>query len=86
MTQRHFAIAIQLLKKPVFKYFKNKDVYFLFELLRLPMYVYYLSSFFSKHVYNRHINETKKAKTKIHKTIIRYNATVTPEVKLKEEQ
>ena len=29
---------------------------------------------------------TKKAKTKIHITVIRYKATVTPDIKLKEEQ
>ena len=28
----------------------------------------------------------KKSKTKIHITVIRYKATITPEIKLKEEQ
>ena len=42
--------------------------------------------FIHKHIYNRHMNKIKKVKTKIHKTVIKYNATVTPEIKLKEEQ
>ena len=42
--------------------------------------------FIHKRIYNRHINKTKKAKTKIHITVIRYKATVTPDIKLKEEQ
>ena len=42
--------------------------------------------FIQKHIYNRHINKMKKSKTKIHITIIRCKATITPEIKLKEEQ
>ena len=37
-------------------------------------------------MYNRRINKIKKAKTKLHKTVIIYKATVTPEIKFKEEQ
>ena len=45
------------------------------------------SSFFLyKHIYNRHINKIKKTKTKVHITVVRYKATITPEIKLKEEQ
>ena len=39
-----------------------------------------------KHIYNKHINEIKKAKTKIHITVISCETTITPEIKLKEEQ
>ena len=42
--------------------------------------------FIQKNIYNGHINKMKKTKTKIHITVIRCNATVTPEIKLKEEQ
>ena len=33
-----------------------------------------------------HINKIKKVKTKIHIRVIRCKATITPEMKLKEEQ
>ena len=33
-----------------------------------------------------HINKMKKTKTKIYITVIRCKATITPEIKLKEEQ
>ena len=42
--------------------------------------------FVQKHIYNGHINKMKKNKTKIHITVIRCKATITPEIKLKEEQ
>ena len=42
--------------------------------------------FIQKHIYNGHINKMKGTKTKIHKTVIRCNATITHEIKLKEEQ
>ena len=42
--------------------------------------------FLQKHIYNGHINKVKKTKTKIHITVIRCRATITPEIKLKEEQ
>ena len=42
--------------------------------------------FMHKHIYNRHIITVKKTKTKIYKTVITCKATVTPEIKLKEEQ
>ena len=42
--------------------------------------------FIQKHIYNGHINKMKKSKTKIHITVIRCKATITPEIKLKEEQ
>ena len=42
--------------------------------------------FIHKHIYNRHINKIKKAKTKIHKTVISCEVTVTPEIQLKVEQ
>ena len=38
-----------------------------------------------KDIYNKHINEIKKAKTKMHITVIRSKATVIPEIRLKEE-
>ena len=41
--------------------------------------------FIQKHIYNGHINNIKKTKTKIHVTVIRCKATITPEIKLKEE-
>ena len=37
-------------------------------------------------IYSKHINKIKNAKTNMHKTSIRCKATVTPEMKLKEEQ
>ena len=40
----------------------------------------------NKHIYNRHIKKLKKAKTNIHITVTRCKATVTSEIKLKEEQ
>ena len=39
-----------------------------------------------KHIQNGHINKMKKSKTKTHITVIRCKATITPEIKLKEEQ
>ena len=39
-----------------------------------------------KHIYNGHINKMEKSKTKIHITLINCKATITPEIKLKEEQ
>ena len=43
--------------------------------------------FIHKHIYNRNINKKiRKAKTKIHITVIRCNASGTPEIKLKGEQ
>ena len=45
-------------------------------------------SFFSSYIdtFTTHLNEIKKVETNIHKTVIRCKATVTPEIKLKEEQ
>ena len=42
--------------------------------------------FIQKHIYNGHINKMKKGKTKTHITVIRCKATITPAMKLKEEQ
>ena len=42
--------------------------------------------FIQKHIYNGHINEMQKNKTKIHITVIRRKATITSEMKLKKEQ
>ena len=42
--------------------------------------------FIQKHIYNGHINKMKKTKTKIHITVIRCKAAITPELKLKEGQ
>ena len=47
---------------------------------------FFFLSFIQKHIYNGHINKLKKTKTKIHITVIRWKATITPELKLKEEQ
>ena len=50
------------------------------------IYIYtYIYIFIHKHIYNRHINKIKKTETKIHLTAIRYKASITPEIKLKEE-
>ena len=46
----------------------------------------FFSLFIQKHIYNGHINKIKKSKTKIHITVIKCKATITPEIKLKEEQ
>ena len=54
--------------------------------VKLLSYILIFFLFMQKHIYNRYINKIKKAKTKIHITIIRCKATVTPEIKLKEEQ
>ena len=40
----------------------------------------------SKNMYNGHINKMKKTKTKMYITVIRCKATITPEIKLKEER
>ena len=37
--------------------------------------------FIQKHIYNGHINKMKGTKTKIHKTVIRCNATITHEIR-----
>ena len=37
-------------------------------------------------MYNGHINKMKKTKTKMYITVIRCKATITPEIKLKEER
>ena len=42
--------------------------------------------FIQKDIYNGHINKMRKNKTKTHITAIRCKATITPEIKLKEEQ
>ena len=42
--------------------------------------------FIQKRVYNGHINKMKKSKTKINITVNRCKATITPEIKLKEEK
>ena len=42
--------------------------------------------FIQKHIDNGHINKMKKSKTKIHITVIRCKATITPEIKSKEEK
>ena len=42
--------------------------------------------FIHKHIYNRHINKIKKTKAKIYIAVVRSKATITPEIKLKEEQ
>ena len=47
---------------------------------------FFFFSFIQKHIYNGHINKMKKAKTKIHITVIRCKTTITPDIKLKEEQ
>ena len=46
----------------------------------------FLFLFIQKHIFNRYINKIKKAKTKIHITVIKCKATVIPEIKIKEEQ
>ena len=38
------------------------------------------------YIYNKYINKIKNTKTKIHKTAIRCKASVTPEMKLNEDQ
>ena len=53
-------------------------------LLLLLLFVIFL--FIQKHTYNEHIDKMKKTKTKIHITVIRCKAAITPEIKLKEEQ
>ena len=42
--------------------------------------------FIEKRIYNGQINKMKQGKIKIHITVIRCKATITPEIKLKEEQ
>ena len=42
--------------------------------------------FIQKHIYNGHIDKMKKSKAKIHITVIKCKATITTEIKLKEEQ
>ena len=42
--------------------------------------------FIQKHIYNGNINKMKKKKSKIHITVIRCEATITPEIKSKVEQ
>ena len=42
--------------------------------------------FIHKHIYNRNTDKIKKTKTEMHKTVISCKATVTSEIKLKEEQ
>ena len=42
--------------------------------------------FIPKHIFNGHINKMKKTKTKIQITVIGCKATITPEIKSKEEQ
>ena len=46
----------------------------------------YFFLFIQKSIYNVHINKMKKSKTKINIAVIRWKATITPEIKLKEEQ
>ena len=46
----------------------------------------YFLLFIQKHIYSGHINKIKKSKTKIHITVIKYKASITPETKLKEEK
>ena len=49
-------------------------------------FFFFIYLFTQKHIYKGHINKMKKSKTKIHITVIRCKATITPEIKLKEEQ
>ena len=56
----------------------------LFAYLTCAYLFFYL--FIQKHINNGHTNKIKKSKTKIHITVIKCKATITPEIKLKEEQ
>ena len=47
---------------------------------------YYCFLFIQKPYYNGHSSKIRKVKTKIHITVIRCKATITAEIKLKEEQ
>lgn len=42
--------------------------------------------FIQKHIYNGHLDKMKKTKTKIYVTITRCKATITPQIKLKQEE
>ena len=42
--------------------------------------------FIQKYIYNGHIKNMKKSKSKIYITVIRCKATIAPEIKLKEKQ
>ena len=46
----------------------------------------FLFLFIHMYIYNKYINKIKNTKTKIHKTAIRCKASVTPEMKLNEDQ
>ena len=45
--------------------------------------VAYIFKFKHKHTYNNYIIKIKNTKTKIHITVVRRKATITPEIKLK---
>ena len=60
-----------------------KDVFYIYIFL---FHYFFIFLFIHKHICNRHINKIKKTKAKIHKTVVRCKATITPEIKLKEEQ
>ena len=50
------------------------------------VFIFLFFLFMQNHIYNGHINKIKISKTEMHITVIRCKATLTPEIKLKENK